>query len=77
MKLSKAAILALRGLGPDEKKNLAKVLDVSDKTLYRYISDNDDNLTKAAALEFIRDKTGLSDDEILEKEPSEVKEPQN
>lgn len=75
MKLSKAAILALRGLGPREKDALADLLDVSKKTLYRYISDNDDSLTKAASLEYIRFKTGLSDDEILEKE-SEVKEPQ-
>lgn len=74
MKLSKAAILALRGLTPEQKKELANAVGVSDKTIYRYISDNDDNLTKAAALEYIRKVTGLGDEEILEKEPSEVKE---
>lgn len=66
MKLSKAAILALRGTGSEVKKALAAVLGVSDKTIYRYINDNDDNLTKAAALEFIRKETGLGDSEILE-----------
>ena len=68
MKLSKAAILALRGTGPEVKDALAAVLGISTKTLYRYISDNDDNLTKAAALEFIRKETGLGDSEILENE---------
>lgn len=77
MKLSKAAILALRGLSPKQKKELANAVGVSDKTIYRYISDNDDNLTKAAGLEYIRKVTGLGYEEILEKEPSEVKEPQN
>lgn len=66
MKLSKAAILALKGTGPEVKDALALVLGVSSKTLYRYINNNDDSLTKAAALEFIRKETGLPDSEILE-----------
>lgn len=66
MKLSKAAILALKGTGPEVKDALAAVLGVSSKTLYRYINNNDDSLTKAAALEFIRKETGLPDSEILE-----------
>lgn len=66
MKLSKAAILALRGSGSEVKEALAEVLGVSTQTLYRYISNNDDNLTKAAALDFIRKETGLGDAEILE-----------
>ena len=72
MKLSKAAILALRGIKIDSKEELAKVLGVSMKTLYRYLSDNDDTLTKAAALEFIRKETGLADSEILESETEEA-----
>lgn len=76
MKLSKIAILAIRGMGIKDKEALADSVGVNIKTLYRYINDNDDSLTKAAALEFIREKTGLTADEILEKE-SEVKEPQN
>lgn len=66
MKLSKAAILALRGSGPEVKDALAAVLGVSTKTLYRYISDNDDNLTKAAALDFIGREIGLGSSELLE-----------
>lgn len=66
MKLSKAAILALKGLDADKKKALAEVLEVNDKTVYRYINNNDDNLTKAASLQFIRNETGLNDSAILE-----------
>lgn len=66
MKLSKVAILALKGLDAGRKKALADVLGVNDKTLYRYLNDNDDNLTKAASLQFIRTETGLTDSAILE-----------
>jgi len=68
MKLSKIAMLALKGLGSGKKDDLADALGVSIQTLYRYINDNDDNLTKAAALKFIREETGLVDSEILENE---------
>jgi hypothetical protein len=68
MKLTKAAILALRGIQVESKEALAKALGVSMKTLYRYLTDNDDNLTKATALDFIRKETGLADSEILENE---------
>jgi predicted transcriptional regulator len=66
MKLSKAAILTLRGMDNEKKKELADLLGVHEKTVYRYINENDDNLTKAASLKFIRNETGLSDSEILE-----------
>lgn len=66
MKLSKAAILALKGLDADKKKALAAVLGVNDKTIYRYINDNDDNLTKAASIQFIKQETGLPESAILE-----------
>lgn len=72
MKLSKIALLAIRGLDFDAKKRLADTLVVSHGTLYRYLQDNDDNLTKAASLEFIRKETGLRDSEILEKETEEA-----
>lgn len=68
MKLSKAAILAIRGFGSEAKKSLANVLKVSTATLYRYIQENDDALTKAAALDFIGKETGLGTSEILESE---------
>jgi hypothetical protein len=49
-------------------KKLAEVLDVSRVTMWRYLKDNDDSLTKAAALKIIREETGLEDAEILQTE---------
>lgn len=66
MQLSKIALLAIKGCGKEAKKRLQDALDVSDATLYRYINENDDNLTKADALRVIREETGLKDSEILE-----------
>lgn len=68
MKLSKIAILAIRGASPGIVKLLSEAGIGSEPTVYRYISENDDNLTKAAALKVIRDVTGLTDDQILEQE---------
>lgn len=70
MKLSKVAILALKGTDVEFRERLAKSIGVSLPTLYRYIVENDDTLTKAAAIEMIREITGLSDNEILEREPT-------
>lgn len=47
---------------------LALALDKSDFTIQRYITTNDDSLTKAAAMQVIREETGLDDFEILEME---------
>lgn len=66
MRLSRIAILAVKGASPGIVKRLAKAIATSEPTIYRYINDNDDNLTKAAALEVIREETGLEDSEILE-----------
>lgn len=68
MKLSRIAILAVRGACPGIVKALAAAISVSQPTIYRYINDNDDNLTKAAAVAVIRQETGLTDAEILESE---------
>lgn len=73
MKLSKIAILAVRGACPGIIKKLSDVGLGSEPTIYRYINDNDDNLTKAAALRVIREETGLTDDQILEETTNEVK----
>lgn len=72
MKLSKTAILVIRGLPSEKKKELADVLGISSKTLYRYLDNNDDNLTKAAGLNFLKGITGLSDTELLEDTDAEV-----
>lgn len=66
MKLSKVAILAIRGSDVGFRKELAKALGISNQTMYRYLVSNDDSLTKAAALELIRKHTGLTDDQLLD-----------
>ena len=66
MRLSNTAILVIRGLGPDEKDKLAEALGISTRTLYRYMEDNDDALTKAAGLKFLKNLTGLTDADLLE-----------
>lgn len=67
MKLTNIVILAIRG-HKSIKDTLASALGVSKATVYRWIQDNDENLTKAAALEIIRFELGLTDSEILERE---------
>lgn len=47
---------------------IALVLGITDQQIARYIKNNSDNLTKAAALKVIREETGLKDDQILETE---------
>jgi hypothetical protein len=65
MKLSKIAILALRGMGSGVKDRIAAALGVSTASVYNYIKDNNDNLTKAAVLDIIKEETGLEYSEIL------------
>ena len=72
MKLTKAAILALKGSGSEGKKVLAAALGVEPSTIYRYIANNDSNLTKAASVATIRELTGLPDSEILETENENI-----
>jgi plasmid maintenance system antidote protein VapI len=66
MRLSKIAILAVRGASPGIIKLLAEAIGVSEPSVYRFINDNDDNLTKAAALKIIESETGLTREQILE-----------
>lgn len=44
---------------------IAFALQVSEQTIIRYISENHENLTKAAAMKVIREVTGYTDNEIL------------
>lgn len=46
--------------------SLALALNVTEQTIIRYITNNDDSLTKAAALKVIKEQTGLSEDELFE-----------
>ena len=72
MRLSHIAILAVKGASPGIVKKLAPAIGASESSVYRFINDNDDNLTKAAALKVIREETGLSDEEILEEDPAVI-----
>lgn len=65
MKLTQKAINKIKD--PQIRMKIALALKVSDQTITRYINNNDEELTKAAALEVIRTETGLTDKEILEK----------
>lgn len=52
--------------------HLAIALKVSQSSIYRYVANNDDNLTKAAAVEVLKKDGGLTEEEILEKEVATV-----
>lgn len=51
---------------PITRRRLMDALDCTEFTISRYIQKNSDNLTKAAAMQIIREVTGLADDEILD-----------
>lgn len=64
MRLTKKALKAINTKFIRPK--LALALNISEVTMIRYISTNSENLTKAAALNVIKETTGLTDEEILE-----------
>jgi hypothetical protein len=70
MKLTSIAIEAIIKHSSSIKSKLAIALKCSEGSINRYIRENDDNLTKAAALEVICKETGLKREEILEKSSS-------
>lgn len=67
MKIKNLIIMAIRG-NTAIRKRLKDTLDISEPTLYRLLTENNENddLTKAAALKVIREELGLTDSEILE-----------
>jgi transcriptional regulator with XRE-family HTH domain len=78
MKLHKHVILAIRG-HKDLKKQIAKAADVTEATVYTWLKDNSDNLTKASILEIISKELELPVEQLLlnveeekEVEPSKV-----
>jgi hypothetical protein len=64
MKLTQKALKAINT--PVIRKRLMDALGCTEFTISRYIQKNSDNLTKAAAMQVIREVTGLPDSEILE-----------
>jgi hypothetical protein len=67
MKLNTVGISMLRG-NKALWELVRKALDVSKNTMYRYVQNNDETLTQAAAMLVIKKETGLTDSEILEEE---------
>lgn len=59
IKLTAQVLDAIRQHSPEIISKLSIALNVSDRTIKRYIRDNSDNLTKAAAIITIREVTGL------------------
>lgn len=74
MKLSKIAILALRGGGVKAKARIANEIGASMKTVYGWVAENKINgpLTIAKSLEIISEETGLTRDQILEETDTKV-----
>jgi hypothetical protein len=68
MKLSRVAILALKGMDMQAKGRIANAAGVKLSSLYRWVKQNHRNLTLDAALEQIMQETGLAKSEVLEKE---------
>lgn len=63
MKIKKEVLKAINT--PQTRRQLMDALKVTEFTIARYIQKNSENLTKAAAMQVIREITGLSDNEIL------------
>ena len=68
MKLSKIAILAIKGLGQDIKDKIADVTNSKTGTVYGWIARNEPNssLTLSAVVQIISEETGLTCEQILE-----------
>jgi hypothetical protein len=70
MRLTHLALIAIKGSKGIIGK-LADAMEVTPPTVYKYVRENADELTKAAALKVIREETGLNDEQILEESKSE------
>ena len=74
-RLTQKAINAINDKKPGSLRQLAGALDCSENSVYRHIRDNVSNgdLTKIAAMEVIREVTGLTDSQILESVVEKIK----
>lgn len=63
-KITKNTLAAINN--PATRRRLMDCLGCTEFTIARYIQKNNDCLTKIAAMEVIREATGLTDSEILE-----------
>lgn len=67
MRLSTAGISILRG-NKAIWEAARDALGVGDAAMYKYVQRNDVELTKAAVLKVLREKSGLTDFQILEED---------
>lgn len=73
MRLTRAALLIIKGFSVEKKEELAIAAGVGIKTIYRWLDENNDGLTKAGVVKMIRQESGLNDEEILEDEKVSAK----
>lgn len=66
MKLSKTAIILLKGLDTQKKERLASLLNIRMGTLYEYIRLLDDPSLTGSVTEFLKEETGLGEEKLLE-----------
>lgn len=68
MKLTKIAILGLRGSKREIKERIANELGTHIATVYKWVEENQDNsrLTLASIVKIISEETGLEPEQILE-----------
>lgn len=71
MQLSRVAKLVIKGAGEAIKTRIAEKLGVEKTTVYRWIKQNDDNLTKASVIRILMDESGLEEDQLLEEDAEE------
>jgi hypothetical protein len=64
--ISRGALLALRGLKKEEKQRFADRIGKNIQTVYRWLQDNSDEMTKASIVSVISEETGLRKDQIIE-----------
>lgn len=64
--LSNIAILALKGLSADVRRDFAAFAGVEIQTLNRWIRDNDDELTTASNLSYISGLLKVPEQDLLE-----------
>lgn len=69
MKIKKIVLMAIKG-NKGTRKRIRQALGISEPTMYRLLTENDEDLTKAAALRIIREDLNLTDEEILEDIPA-------
>lgn len=72
MRISNVVLLALRGMDKEDKKRIAQEMGLTEDTFYRWIRTNDEKLTMAACLAPLRKEFGMTDEQLLENEPSKV-----